>query len=74
LTSSKGFILPGSSLSSAYLDYARTVARRCERKAVSLWKKKEVNNQTLVIWLNRLSDFLYILARAGEKQPTYLKQ
>jgi len=59
------FILPGGSVSSANLHYARTVCRRCERLFVDYlndtnWMEKEAD---ILAFLNRLSDFIYILAR-----------
>ena len=59
----KGFILPGARMDSAYLDLARTITRRCERIYVTLIDKGYVSNQYIIIWLNRLSDYLYLLAR-----------
>ena len=56
------FILPGGSESSTYLHIARTVTRRAERKVVAL-SKKEVVNPVTIIYLNRLSDLLFVLAR-----------
>ncbi|MBI5415675.1 MAG: cob(I)yrinic acid a,c-diamide adenosyltransferase [Candidatus Omnitrophica bacterium] len=65
----KGFVVPGATLASAYLDQARCVARRCERKVVALYRKKEIKNPRVIVWLNRLSDYLYLLARREEKHP-----
>lgn len=73
-TGFKGFVLPGSNPVSSYLDYARAVARRCERRAVGLLEAEEITNQHLIVWLNRLSDYLYLLARSEEDSPTYLKE
>lgn len=70
----KGFIVPGGTLSSAYLDYARAVARRCERRIAGLLKKKQIHNATLLIWFNRLSDYLYLMARCEEDKPILLKE
>lgn len=70
----KGFVLPGNTFLSAYLDYARSVARRCERRAVGLLKAEEITNTHLIVWLNRLSDYLYLLARSEEDNPTYVKK
>jgi len=56
------FILPGGSESSTYLHIARTVTRRAERKVVALSKKEKVN-PVAIIYLNRLSDLLFVLAR-----------
>jgi len=56
------FILSGGGNSGALLHVARTVCRRAERRVVSLSEKVEVN-QTLIEYLNRLSDFLFVMAR-----------
>ena len=59
----KEFILPGGSEAGAVLHLARTVARRAERRAVALSEIAQLNPETIV-YLNRLSDLLFILARA----------
>ena len=59
----KNFILPGGSIAASYTHLARTVARRSERIVVALSKKTEVD-QRIVVYLNRLSDHLFVLARA----------
>jgi len=56
------FILPGGAPAGAMLHLARTVCRRAERKVVSLANKISVD-QTVIQYLNRLSDFLFVLAR-----------
>lgn len=56
------FILPGGSPASAYLHLARTVSRRAERLVASLGETDTVSEQAL-IYLNRLSDHLFVLAR-----------
>lgn len=58
----KEFIMPGGSPAGAALHLARTVARRAERRAVALSKREELNPEA-IIYLNRLSDLLFILAR-----------
>jgi len=58
----KKIVLPGLSSQSATIDIAKTVARRAERYLVQLSNEKLVN-ENLLIYLNRLSDYLYILAR-----------
>jgi cob(I)alamin adenosyltransferase len=58
----KEFILPGGVESGATLHLARTVARRAERRVVELAGVEEVN-PLAVVYLNRLSDLLFILAR-----------
>ncbi|ROL62109.1 cob(I)yrinic acid a,c-diamide adenosyltransferase [Bacteroidetes/Chlorobi group bacterium ChocPot_Mid] len=58
----KNFILPGGSKPGAFLHQARTVCRRAERLAVSL-SEKETIGELPVIFLNRLSDYLFTAAR-----------
>ncbi|MDH7604786.1 MAG: cob(I)yrinic acid a,c-diamide adenosyltransferase, partial [Melioribacter sp.] len=58
----KNFILPGGSKAASYLHLARTVCRRAEREVVSLIKEVEINPQ-IEVYLNRLSDLLFVLAR-----------
>lgn len=57
------FILPGGTAAAAYLHLARTVVRRAERLAVALATQDSINPQ-IVTYLNRLSDHLFVLARA----------
>ena len=61
-----GFILPGGSEGGAALDVARAVARRAERKAVSLAQTGGISREVLT-WLNRLSDLVYALARMCDR-------
>ena len=63
LTPLKSFILPGGSASSAWLHLARTVVRRAERWAVAA-SADEALNPAALRYLNRLSDLLFVLARA----------
>jgi cob(I)alamin adenosyltransferase len=58
----KEFILPGGSRAGATLHLARAVARRAERRVVALSSEEEINPH-LIVYLNRLSDLLFILAR-----------
>ena len=58
----KNFILPGGSIAGSLLHVARTVARRAERKIVALVQKEDVDT-AIVIYLNRLSDLLFTMAR-----------
>ncbi len=62
----KNFILPGGSKSSAHLHICRTVARRAERAVVSLKNNVEISDNIL-IFLNRLSDLFFVLARYENK-------
>lgn len=57
------FILPGGHPAAASLHLARTVVRRAERRTVELSHHEAVNPQ-VTAYLNRLSDFLFVLARA----------
>lgn len=63
----KCFSLPGGSLASSILDVARTIARRLERRVVTLNRKKLLKNKNILVYLNRLSDLLYLLARKCTK-------
>jgi cob(I)alamin adenosyltransferase len=56
------FILPGGSPAAAWLHLARTVSRRAERMTVALAEAEPINSQA-VIWLNRFSDLLFVMAR-----------
>jgi cob(I)alamin adenosyltransferase len=59
------FILPGGSLPAAHIHLARTVCRRAERLTVELSRRPgEDVSKSLIIYLNRLSDLLFVLARA----------
>ena len=58
----KDFILPGGSESAARCHLARTVARRAERRVISLAHNETVNEAT-IRYLNRLSDLLFVVAR-----------
>lgn len=56
------FVLPGGSAAAASLHLARTVARRAERRAVTLAEAAAVNPEA-IRYLNRLSDLLFVMAR-----------
>ena len=62
------FLLPGENFICATFDLARAIARKTERRVVALTRKKQLKNQDLIIYLNRLSDLLYMLARFYEKR------
>ncbi len=63
------FILPGGTPASSYLHLARTIVRRAERMAFALAEHEPVNPHALH-YLNRLSDFLFVLARAMNDNGT----
>jgi len=58
----KAFILPGGAPKAAALHVARTVCRRAERRVIHLQREVEIP-QIVVVYLNRLSDLLFTLAR-----------
>lgn len=62
----KSFVIPGSNLGSAWLDLSRAIVRRAERKAVMLKEKKEIRNNAILKYLNRLADLLFTLSRYEE--------
>jgi cob(I)alamin adenosyltransferase len=70
----RSFILPGGTSASAWLHLARTVCRRAERRLVGLSRRESVNPQAIV-YLNRLSDLLFVLARrandGGRTEPLW---
>ena len=61
------FVLPGGCRSATFLHMARTICRRAERSVVSLRSKEEINDNTLV-YLNRLSDWLFVASRVENQE------
>ena len=61
------FILPGGSKSATFLHLARTICRRAERSVVSLRCEEQINDNTLV-YLNRLSDWLFVASRVENQE------
>lgn len=57
------FILPGGGEAASYAFFSRAVCRRAERRAVALARENTSLNPLVVRYLNRLSDFLFVLAR-----------
>jgi cob(I)alamin adenosyltransferase len=71
----RAFVLPGGVPAAAFLHFARTVCRRAERSVVALARRTKVEPLT-VVYLNRLSDLLFVLARfenhrARRKEATW---
>jgi cob(I)alamin adenosyltransferase len=74
----KSFLLPGATELSSYIDYARAVSRRAERRIVAHSEKEGSVTSEILQYLNRLSSLLYALVRivnfksgAEEIPPTY---
>ena len=65
----KGWATPGQNVSSATLDVARTVCRRAERRVCALQETAQLQNAEILVYLNRLSDGLWLLARWVEEKP-----
>lgn len=58
----RSFVLPGGTPAAALLHQARTVCRRAERSVVTLAREADVDPR-IIVYLNRLSDLLFVLAR-----------
>jgi len=65
----KGWATPGATHHSAALDVARTVCRRAERRVFDLQSTGELPNAEVLVFLNRLSDLLWLFARWAEIKP-----
>ena len=61
------FVLPGGCRSATFLHMARTICRRAERSVVSLRSQEKINDNTLV-YLNRLSDWLFVASRVENQE------
>jgi cob(I)alamin adenosyltransferase len=62
----KGWATPGNTHNAAALDVARTVCRRAERRVVALQDAEQLHNAEIIIYLNRLADLLWLMARWEE--------
>lgn len=74
----KDFILPGGSAAAAVCHVARTVCRRAERRIISLNKQEQISG-SIMQYLNRLSDLLFVIARtlnvqAGRQDVLWRKE
>ena len=63
----EGWATPGANLHAAALDLARTIARRAERRLVALPAHGRTVRPLLIHYINRTSDFLWLLAREAEQ-------
>lgn len=73
----QSFIIPSGGTAGAALHHARTVCRRAERRAIAAAEDEDVN-ETVIAYLNRLSDALFVFGRlvnhregVSEMEPTY---
>ncbi len=66
--SPESFVVPGGSRLAAALDVARTVVRRAERRAVEYAAAGGLDGSLVVPYLNRMADYVYMLARAAEAE------
>jgi cob(I)alamin adenosyltransferase len=64
----KGWATPGATVLSAALDVARTACRRAERRIVALHDAGALRNADFLLYFNRLSDVLWLMARWVETQ------
>jgi cob(I)alamin adenosyltransferase len=64
----KDWVIPGGTPVSAALDFARTTCRRAERRIATFSAGEDEFNPEILRYLNRLSDFCWILARYAEKR------
>lgn len=75
----EGFVIPGDTPQQAYLDLARTVVRRAERRIIPLYESGELDNFAIRKYINRLSSLLYqmelsVNAWQGWEKPTMAKE
>jgi cob(I)alamin adenosyltransferase len=70
----KGWATPGATNNSAALDLARTICRRAERRVCGMQESGELRNPEIVIYLNRLSDLLWLFARWVETKGGHLEK
>lgn len=66
----KDWAMPGTTFHGAALDSARVVCRRAERRTCALQEAGELGNKEIIIYLNRLADLLWLLARFVETRQS----
>jgi cob(I)alamin adenosyltransferase len=64
----KGWATPGENAASAALELARTACRRAERRVCALQESRQLENAEIIVFLNRLSDALWLMARQAEAE------
>lgn len=70
------FVVPGGDRAAAAIDLARSVVRRAERAVVRMVREDLLPDETILRYLNRLSDYLFALARAveGDHTPSRVRE
>ena len=63
----RGWAMPGQTIHAATLDLARTICRRAERFICALGEARPLDNPDIIVYLNRLSDLLWLYARELEQ-------
>jgi cob(I)alamin adenosyltransferase len=66
-----GWATPGANQASGALDMARSICRRVERQICALFESGQMPNSTVMVYLNRLSDVLWLMARRAEKEASH---
>lgn len=64
-----GWAMPGENLPASALELARTTCRRAERRVCALHDAGQLAKPEMLVYLNRLSDVLWLLAREAEHSP-----
>ncbi len=67
----RNWAMPGGNVHSAALDLARAVCRRAERRVCALQQLGQLPNQEILIFLNRLSDLLWLWARRADQAASH---
>jgi len=70
----KGWATPGGTLNSGALDVARTICRRAERRVCALQETDQLQNTEIIVYLNRLADLLWLMARWVETHENSASQ
>ena len=68
VTLPRHFVHPGANVVSAAVDLSRAIVRRAERKVVTVKESGLLEHSEILSYLNRLADFLFVLARYAEKR------
>jgi cob(I)alamin adenosyltransferase len=74
MTLGNEFVVPGATRLSALVEVARTVIRRAERRAIGLHETGQAPGPWLIPYLNRLADYLWVLARSIETAQAAVPQ